>query len=356
LSPFELEWSIKRHSNCRNLAEAVDKYYGVDRSLFHLGAAVDVIVESALALLVKPVHARLHVLLARQSPVVGLVIRHGTAKSVCTLLWNRKTDKFTLGQWMRGRIDTESCDLSPDGGHFLYTAAKYGLFKPSKYVDPVGQSVAWTVVSRTPYLKAVAYYPQRHAGGWFLDQHEYCVPAGSPDPDDRESPEVRRVVADSPKPSLYGARLLRDGWAMDDLRAQFARRIDYVKPAGAGWELRHSPQRGYSLSFGQVEADTNGWEWADIDGERLVWAMNGCLWAGHMRRNGIHRITLLHDFNGMSFERLAAPYEGGRPVTQEPVTKGTFPAAARSPIGKRPHALRRKPNRKKIRPGVETDD
>jgi hypothetical protein len=143
---------------------------------------------------------------------------------------------------------------------------------------------------------------------------------------------------------------------MDDLRAQFARRIDYVKPAGAGWELRHSPQRGYSLSFGQVEADTNGWEWADIDGERLVWAMNGCLWAGHMRRNGIHRITLLHDFNGMSFERLAAPYEGGRPVTQEPVTKGTFPAAARSPIGKRPHALRRKPNRKKIRPGVETDD
>jgi len=305
---------------------------------------------------VKPVYAHLHVLLARESPV-GLVIRHGTAKSVCTLMWNRETDKFTLGQWMRGRIDTQSCDLSPNGGHFLYTAAKYALFKPSKYVDPVGQSIAWTVVSRPPYLKAVAYYRQRRAGGWFLNQHEYCVPGGYSDPDDRESPEVRRVVADLPVPSLYGARLLRSGWGMQDLRAQFARRIDYVKPAGAGWELRHSPRKGYHLIQGQIEADNNGWEWADIDGKRLVWAMNGCLWAGHMRRDGLDRIKLLHDFNGMSFERLAAPYEGGRRVIQEPVTKQTLPPAAHPRIGTRSHApLRRKPNRTKIRPGVETDD
>lgn len=296
--------------------------------------------------IVKPVHARLHVLLARESPV-GLVIRHGTAKSVCTLLWNRKTDEFTLGQWMRGRIDTESCDLSPNGGHFLYTAAKYAL----------GQSIAWTVVSRTPYLKAVAYYPQRLAGGWFLNNHEYCVPGGKPDPDDRESPEVRRVVADLPAPTPYGARLLRGGWAMKDLRAQFARRTDYVKPAGAGWELRHSPRNGYRLSQNQIEADTSGWEWADIDGKRLVWAANGCLWAGHIRQAGIHRIKLVHDFNGMSFERLAAPYEGGRPVAQEPVAKPALPAGACRPIRKRPYTpLPRKPNRTKIRPEAETDD
>ena len=31
LSAFQLEWLIKRHSNCRNLAEVVDKYYGVTR-------------------------------------------------------------------------------------------------------------------------------------------------------------------------------------------------------------------------------------------------------------------------------------------------------------------------------------
>jgi hypothetical protein len=312
--------------------------------------------ESILTSFVKPVHAHLHVLLARESPV-GLVIRHGTGKSVCTLLWNRKTDKFTLGQWMRGRIDTGSCDLSPSGQHFLYTAAKYALFKASKYVDPVGQSIAWTVVSRAPYLKAVAYYPRRRAGGWFLNKNEYCMPGGNSDPNDRESPEVRRVVAELPVPSLYGARLLRGGWTMEDLRAQFVRRIDYVKPAGAGWELRHIPRKGYRLSLGEVEADTNGWEWADIDGERLVWAKNGCLWAGHMRRDGLAGIKLLHDFNGMSFERLAAPYEGGRPVKPEQVTERTPAGAAHPRIGRRSDGTARpKPNRTKIRPGIQTND
>src|SRR5437588_13066224 len=108
----------------------------------------------------KPAYARLHVLLAREAPL-GLVIRHGTAKSVCTLLWDRKKDKFTLGQWMRGRIHIETCDLSPDGKHFLYAAQKYVK----------GYSQDWTVVSRTPYLKAVAYYPQRW-GGWFVNRSE----------------------------------------------------------------------------------------------------------------------------------------------------------------------------------------
>ena len=241
-------------------------------------------------------------------------------------------------------------------GPFSLHSGQVRAVQAIEYVE-AGQSVAWTAVSRSPYLKAVAYYPQRRAGGWFLNQNEYCVPGGNSDPDDRESPEVRRVVADLPVPSLYGARLLRGGWVMEDLRAQFARRIDYIKQAGAGWELRHSRQKSYRLSQGQIEADTSGWEWADIDGERLVWATNGCLWAGHMRGDGIHRIKLLHDFNGMSFERLAAPYEGGRPVTQEPVTKPTLTTATSPPIWKRPHApLRRKPNRTKIRPDAETND
>jgi len=42
--------------------------------------------------------ARLHVLLARGTKV-GLVIRRGPSKSVCTVLWNRERDTFKLGQW-----------------------------------------------------------------------------------------------------------------------------------------------------------------------------------------------------------------------------------------------------------------
>lgn len=302
----------------------------------------------------KPAYARLHVLLAREAPI-GLVIRHGTAKSVCTLLWNRKKDTFALGQWMRGRIETETCDLSPDGAHFLYTARKYALSKLSKYVDPYGSVETWTVVSRAPYLKAVAYYPHRWAGGWFLNRHEYCIPTGSISNEDRESPEMRRVDADPPKPSLYAERLVRGGWLIDDARNQFRSRLEYFRPAGGGWELRYIPQKGYRLSCGEVEADTKDWEWADVDGKRLVWAAKGCLWQGMLWRDGIQQSRLLHDFNGMSFEHIAAPYEGGKTAVRAPIAIKTQPAVAVSrKIAKRPKKLhRRKPDRSKVRPREE---
>jgi hypothetical protein len=291
---------------------------------------------------VKSAYARLHVLLARNARV-GLVIRHGTATSVCTLLWDRNEDKFVLGQWMRWRIETETCDLSPDGEHFLYTARKY--------VNAMSQSDQWTVVSRAPYLKAVAYYPGRGAGGWFVNDREYCVRSPGSGPDDRESPEVRRVESDSPQPSLYAARLARAGWIVKDLRAQFLRRVELVRPAGSGWELRHYPQGGYLLSRGELVADTRCWDWADMDDKRLVWAAKGCLWAGASAKDGIQQIRrLLHDFNRMRFERLAALYESGRPVQPRPSPPMGAMArrAPRSPV-------RKKPNRSKVRREDEAD-
>jgi hypothetical protein len=284
----------------------------------------------------KPVYARLHVLLAREAPL-GLVIRHGTAKSVCTLLWDRKKDKFTLGQWMRGRIQIETCDLSPDGKHFLYAGHK----------SVKGYSQDWTVVSRTPYLKAIAYYPRRSAGGWFLNNRDYCVQGGWPSRDDRESPEVWRVESDPPAPSLYAARLRRGGWAIEDLRVQFGGKLEFVRPAGSGWELRYLPRDGYLLSCGELLADTGDWDWADMDDQRLVWTTKGCMWAGVMRKHGIHQICLLHDFNGMKFEALAAPYEGGRPVQPRPASPPPVGVKARK--APRP-AKRKKPNRSKIHP------
>jgi hypothetical protein len=282
----------------------------------------------------KPPHARLHVLLANDIRV-GLVIRHGTAKSVCTLLWDRKKDKFVLGQWMRGKIDTETCDLSPGGEHFLYSASKSGMWG----------TPFWTVVSRTPYLKAVAYYSWRQGGGRFVSDRDYCVP-GDPNPEDRESPEVRRVAATPSKNSLYVARHLCSGWTLEDLRPRFGGKLELVRQAGSGWELRHRPRGGYFLTCGELAEDTRDWEWADVDGKRLVWASKGCLWSGVMRKDGLHQTKLLHDFNGMQFEALVAPYEGGRPVQPKTITQATRPVIARK--AKHP-PLRKKPNRSKIR-------
>lgn len=47
--------------------------------------------------------ARIHILLARDEPI-AVVIRRGPSKQVCTLLWNRRDDTFTLDQWLKGRI------------------------------------------------------------------------------------------------------------------------------------------------------------------------------------------------------------------------------------------------------------
>src|SRR5215217_8408632 len=65
--------------------------------------------------------ARIHVLLASEAPL-GVVIRRGPSKHVCTIGWERSRDEFQLGQWLNGRIYERRSDLSPDGKHLIYFA------------------------------------------------------------------------------------------------------------------------------------------------------------------------------------------------------------------------------------------
>jgi hypothetical protein len=50
------------------------------------------------------------------------------------------------------------------------------------------------------------------------------------------------------------------------------------------------------------------WEWADLEGNRLVWAESGKLFAGRIRDEGMADEAQLFDFNAMSFEPVEAPY------------------------------------------------
>ena len=86
---------------------------------------------------------RLHVLLASDTPI-GLVIRRGPAKRTATILWNRDTDGFQLGQSALGRIYERYSDLSPDGKYLLYSSLKYSR---EGEIIPYGQS---TVISHAP--------------------------------------------------------------------------------------------------------------------------------------------------------------------------------------------------------------
>ena len=98
---------------------------------------------------------RLHVLTALASSN-AVVLRRGPSDQVASLGWDRQTGAVVLGQWLAGRIYEYRCDMSPDGRHVVYFATQQGR--------PHGP-VAWTAVSRAPWLRAIHFVPQDSTWG-----------------------------------------------------------------------------------------------------------------------------------------------------------------------------------------------
>jgi hypothetical protein len=279
-------------------------------------------------------------LLARSAPV-AVVFRRGPARSVCTLRWDRRTDTFTAGQWLKGRIYERRADLAPDGKHLIYFAMDGRWHRREA-------RGSWTAVSRAPYLKALALYPKGdcwHGGGLFTGDATYWVNGGHDVPL-RETKEVRRVTEYGPPgpttgpvqhfggecPSVYYPRLLRDGWTLIERvpvpRTDALDRFDRPLPASLGargWVLRkiaHSqlgapPGKGCYWDEHELAHPATGrrvalpdWEWAELDADRdrLVWASRGKLYAGRLNADGMIGRVELVDLNPMTFEPIAAPY------------------------------------------------
>ncbi|MEQ1745493.1 MAG: hypothetical protein ABMA02_08710 [Saprospiraceae bacterium] len=278
---------------------------------------------------------RLHILLASQASL-GIVIRRGPSKQYCTLLWDRKTDTFTLGQWLKGRIYEHRCDLSPDGKHFLYFAMNARRSKKGP--------MCWTAISRTPYLRAIALYGDEETwlgGGAFLNDKSYYVNGGMFFNTLRESKEVvmkkpapkaqaislQEAAAQSKYPmtgdlGVYCHRLERDGWSL--ATGHIKNHFVFEKPFGRNGLLKMLVNQGSSGKTGKpstwseyslVHLPTQtvqrfpDWEWADVDRSRLVWAAKGQIWAGLLSGTGLTGEKMLHDFSDMRFEAIKAPYD-----------------------------------------------
>jgi hypothetical protein len=266
--------------------------------------------------------ARLHVLIAREANL-GLVIRRGPSKSVCTVLWNRERDTFKLGQWMRGRIYERRCDLSPDGRRLIYFAMNGRWDSETKG--------AWTAISRVPYLKALSLYGKGdcwHGGGLFLSNREFWLNDGHGHVELKAASELRRNVSSQP-PEYFGGecltvyynRLQRDGWVMHKEQDQGATLFEKKLPKS--WRLRKvafaetgaPPGRGCYWDAHELRQESTGtvlaypeWEWAEFVDGRLVFAVDGQIRTARLSRGELSGEKLLHDFNGMKFEALAAPY------------------------------------------------
>lgn len=274
----------------------------------------------------RPIPPRIHVLLARDA-TAAVVVRRGPTRHTALIGWDRKTDKFKTGQWLYGRIYERRCDLSPDGKHLIYFAMN-GRWKSSA-------KGSWTAISRAPYLKAVSLFAKGdcwHGGGLFQTSTDYWLNDGHGHELQKEDRCLRRVM-EYPWHEQYGGeclgvyyiRLQRDGW-----------QLKYSAPDGEGgqvsvfekrvnnhWILRkhahtcpgHTVGRGvyfdtHELFNARTEEVVSkmDWEWAELDGARLIWAANGCLYSGRLDVKGLHGEKLLHDFSPMQFEKLAAPY------------------------------------------------
>ena len=98
----------------------------------------------------------------------------------------------------------------------------------------------------------------------------------------------------------------------------------FERPADSSWTLRKfahetlpNSSNGKGSYFDKHELHNRrtgeaigfpGWEWAEVDGKRLVWAERGKLFAARLSKSGLGKPTELQDFNAMKFERIEAPY------------------------------------------------
>jgi hypothetical protein len=271
--------------------------------------------------------ARLHVLLARDAPI-GVVLRRGPSKQACAILWNRDDDSFRTGQWIKGRIYERRADLSPDGRLMIYFAMN------GRWSSETGGS--WTAISQPPWLKAIALYAKGdcwEGGGLFLDRRRYWLNDRyfNPTKTRLQSSLVTRDEAYSPPQqfgaectSVYYPRLLRDGWTLVERRkfAQWDEIAVFDKPLAKGWWLRKlaheqigaPPGRGCYWDEHELHGPDGviaqpDWEWADLDGSDLVWTQRGRLHRARFDARGMRgEGRVLHDFNAMTFEPVAAPY------------------------------------------------
>lgn len=260
---------------------------------------------------------------------MAVVIRRGPAKHVCTVSWNREDDSFEIGQWFSGRIYEKRSDLSPDGKYLIYFAMN-GRWN-SETTGP------GTAISRAPWLKAIELYRKGdcyEGGGLFLNENSFWINDRYFHEEDAliQSDEVQRDDTYEPEGdfgaedwSVYFPRLMRDGWnLLKSSGSSMNSATVFEKSLIEGWVLRKiahdqvNPPKGKSCYWDEHELineksdsqfECDDWEWAEVDGQTVVWASKGCLYRASIESvETIGKPKLLFDFNPLKFERIEAPY------------------------------------------------
>jgi hypothetical protein len=230
------------------------------------------------------------VLLATEAPV-GVVFRRGPSKLARIIMWDRETDKFTPGQWFKGKIYPDRSDISADGRHLIY----FAMGGVAWAIPKTGGT--WTAISRVPSLTALALWPQGDTwggGGMFTSNRSYWLDTYHEPL--RDDTELKRIFI---RPAL--SRMERDGWVRKETRRKTELLEAFDKDIPKGWILRL--RQNYLENRYELEQREHGltlefptWEWADWDRKRLVWAEQGCLRAARIEPRKLGAVHTLYDF------------------------------------------------------------
>ncbi|QGX97234.1 hypothetical protein EI983_02660 [Roseovarius faecimaris] len=209
-------------------------------------------------------YCRLHLFFATENSQ-AVILRQGPSKTFRMILWDRDTDRFEDGQWLKHKVYAERCDISPDGRHFIYFAldGRWGSEAKGSY----------TAISRPPYFTALALFPQGDTwggGGVFID--------------------TTRYVADGDKDIIGQATGLS--------------RLSRVEPSAECPSGLRTP-KGACVRLSKAKAlrahQTTPGQHPDLS---KYDTKGGKLW----RRRG-QELTLIRDFTDMAFEPITAPYD-----------------------------------------------
>ncbi len=255
-----------------------------------------------------------------------MILRRGPSAWVQLILWDRARDAFTPGQWFHGRVYERRSDLSPDGRHFIYFAAKHGRARDD---DDIGE--AWTAISRPPYFTALTLWPNLgswYGGGVFTGAKRIELDATctlTPHPKFKTPP--LRIAAMAGATAPWEQRLLRDGWVLAERgfdprthRRVGAREIWRKSHPGAAVTLCREVEdvdfQRYGGPYGEtfwietaddlIPLPGAAWaEWEDWD--HIVTVEGGCLKRTGLGPKGLAEPEMLFDFNPLRPEEVATP-------------------------------------------------
>ena len=215
----------------------------------------------------KPV-VRLHLYFATENSS-AVILRRARDREYSLILWDRETDRFVEGQWLRKHVAPDYCSVSPDGRHFLYHV------RNAKPDTPASES--YTVISQPPYFTALALFPQGSTfaiGGEFLDSTFYRIngDAATHDIVGQDEGLFRVFPGEVTKDCRTGLRLING------------------KPAPFDKALRER------LLAGERAYENKASDLYDTQG--------GCLY----RRRGLE-LELIRDFRDMEARYFRAPYD-----------------------------------------------